>query len=57
MAWFGEGETLGKLLVKVRAERVSSVFGGQQPSDRPDYIGRKRAAVTGMPGGSTGTQQ
>ncbi|GGQ95807.1 hypothetical protein Saso_66420 [Streptomyces asoensis] len=31
MAWFGKGETLGKLLVKVRADRVSSEYRGQQP--------------------------
>jgi hypothetical protein len=30
MAWFGKGETLGRLLVKVRADRVSSEHRGQE---------------------------
>jgi hypothetical protein len=29
MAWFGRGETLGRLVEEVRAVRVASGFGGQ----------------------------
>ncbi|GAA4820778.1 hypothetical protein GCM10023220_62410 [Streptomyces ziwulingensis] len=48
MAWFGRGETLGKLPVKVRAGRVSTAYDGQQPWRRSggpaDRIGKCAAA-------------
>ncbi|CAL2070577.1 protein of unknown function [Streptomyces murinus] len=47
MAWFGQGETLGKLLMKVGSRRVCSVNGGQQLLVWPDLIWQKYAAVTG----------
>lgn len=47
MAWFGQGETLGKLLMKVGSHRVFSVYDGQQPLVWPDLVWQKYAAVTG----------
>jgi hypothetical protein len=47
MAWFGRGETLGKLLMKVGSACVCSVYGGQQPLVWPDLVWQKYAAVTG----------
>jgi hypothetical protein len=47
MAWFGLGETLGKLLMKVGSGCVRSVYGGQQPLVRPDLVWQKYAGVMG----------
>jgi hypothetical protein len=47
MAWFGRGETLGKLLMEVGSACVRSVHGGQQPLVRPDLVWQQYAAVTG----------
>jgi hypothetical protein len=49
MAWFGEGETLGKLVMKVRSARMRCVQGGQQPLVWLDLVRQKYAAVTGTP--------
>jgi hypothetical protein len=49
MAWFGRGETLGRLLMKVRSACVRFVYGGQQPLVWPDLVWQKYAAVTGTP--------
>src|SRR5690606_5010288 len=61
MAWFGGGETLGRLVVKVRAGGVSFAPDGQQPFGgalpcRADIaVVQKCASVTGTPCGATGS--
>jgi len=40
MAWFRQGETLGRILVKVRAGQVSSVYGGHHTLLKPGKPGR-----------------
>jgi hypothetical protein len=57
MAWFGKGETLGKLLVKVRADWVSSAHRGQQPTGSAWFHQAENLAATGMASSSTQAQR
>lgn len=50
MAWFGLGETLGKLLMKDGSGGVCSVYGGQQPLVWPDLVWQKYSAVSSSNG-------
>jgi hypothetical protein len=56
MAWFGRGETLGRLPVKVRWDQVLTAYGGQQPLEvRRTGTGQRDS--TDIPGGNRYVEQ